>query len=84
MQTNDINRTNCLIRQLDPGTIYINKAPPSNFGASPFGGVGLSGFGREGGRAGLKKFIKIKSVGVSRRPLAAPTAIPFRGSQLAA
>ena len=28
-------------------------------------GVGLSGFGREGGRAGLEKFIKIKSVSVA-------------------
>lgn len=68
VQTNDLNRANRLIRQLDAGTVYINKATPSNLGASPFGGVGLSGFGREGGRAGLEEFIKIKGVGVSVVP----------------
>lgn len=65
VQTRDIDRANRLIRRLDAGTVYINKATPSNLGASPFGGIGLSGFGREGGRAGLEEFIKIKGVGVS-------------------
>jgi aldehyde dehydrogenase (NAD+) len=65
VQTNDINRANRLIRRLDAGTVYVNKATPSNLGASPFGGIGLSGFGREGGRAGLDEFIRIKGVGVS-------------------
>jgi aldehyde dehydrogenase (NAD+) len=32
--------------------------------AAPFGGVGLSGYGKEGGRWGLAEFIRQKSVGV--------------------
>jgi aldehyde dehydrogenase (NAD+) len=30
----------------------------------PFGGVGLSGFGKEGGRQGVEEFLRIKSVGI--------------------
>lgn len=30
----------------------------------PFGGVGLSGFGKEGGRAGLEEFLQVKSVAI--------------------
>lgn len=65
VQTRDIDRANRLIRKLNAGTVFINKATPSLNGATPFGGIGLSGFGREGGRAGLDEFIKIKGVGVS-------------------
>jgi aldehyde dehydrogenase (NAD+) len=65
VQTNDLNRANRLIRRLEAGTVYVNRATPANLGASPFGGIGLSGFGREGGRAGLEEFIRIKGVGVS-------------------
>jgi aldehyde dehydrogenase (NAD+) len=28
----------------------------------PFGGLGLSGFGREGGRAGIDEFLRPKTV----------------------
>ena len=33
--------------------------------AAPFGGVKASGFGREGGRAGLDEFLTLKNVFVT-------------------
>jgi aldehyde dehydrogenase (NAD+) len=32
----------------------------------PFGGFGLSGFGREGGRAGLDEFLRFKGISIGR------------------
>jgi aldehyde dehydrogenase (NAD+) len=29
---------------------------------APFGGTGISGFGREGGKAGIDEFVRIKTV----------------------
>lgn len=65
VQTHDLNRAQRLIRRLNAGTVFINRATPAFLAASPFGGLGVSGFGREGGRAGLEEFIRIKGVGVS-------------------
>jgi delta 1-pyrroline-5-carboxylate dehydrogenase len=75
-QTNDLNIAQRMVRSLQAGTVFINQATPAFLAAAPFGGVGLSGFGREGGKAGLEEFIRIKGVGMSIRgtPLQAATA----------
>lgn len=65
VQTNDLNIAQRMVRQLNAGTVFVNQATPASLAASPFGGVGLSGFGREGGKAGLEEFIRIKGVGMS-------------------
>jgi aldehyde dehydrogenase (NAD+) len=65
VQTNDLNIAQRMVRRLHTGTVYINQATPATLAASPFGGVGLSGFGREGGRAGLDEFIRHKAVAMS-------------------
>ena len=65
VQTNDLNIAQRMVRRLHAGTVYVNQATPSFLAASPFGGVGISGFGREGGRAGLEEFIRVKGVGMS-------------------
>ena len=45
------------------GEVLVNGA--ANLGVHrPFGGVGLSGFGKEGGRAGLEEFLQVKSVAI--------------------
>ena len=45
------------------GEVLVNGAV--NLGVHrPFGGVGLSGFGKEGGRAGLDEFLQVKSVAI--------------------
>jgi aldehyde dehydrogenase (NAD+) len=67
VQTNDLNIAQRMVRRLQAGTVFVNQATPAFHAASPFGGVGLSGFGREGGKAGLEEFIRIKGVGMSIR-----------------
>jgi aldehyde dehydrogenase (NAD+) len=32
--------------------------------ATPFGGVGLSGYGREGGREGIEEFLHVKNLAI--------------------
>ncbi|WP_405720357.1 aldehyde dehydrogenase family protein [Streptomyces sp. NBC_01537] len=67
VQTADIRRVNRLVPRLRAGTVYVNPGPnPITCAATPFGGVGASGFGREGGKAGLDEFIQVKGVGIGR------------------
>ena len=67
VQTNDLNIAQRMVRRLQAGTVFVNQATPAFHAASPFGGIGISGFGREGGKAGLEEFIRIKGVGMSIR-----------------
>ncbi|GAA2403715.1 aldehyde dehydrogenase family protein [Actinomadura vinacea] len=67
IQSPDIERVNRLVPRLKAGTVFVNPGPnPITCAGTPFGGVGISGFGREGGRAGLNEFLHIKGVGVRR------------------
>ncbi|MBK3572484.1 aldehyde dehydrogenase [Streptomyces sp. MBT65] len=67
IQSRDIARVNRLVPRLRAGTVYVNPGPnPITSPATPFGGVGMSGFGREGGKAGLDEFVSVKGVGVGR------------------
>ena len=43
------------------GLVGINGTGNMHVGA-PFGGVGISGFGREGGREGVMEFVSTKTV----------------------
>jgi acyl-CoA reductase-like NAD-dependent aldehyde dehydrogenase len=46
------------------GARRINGAP--NLAVHrPFGGTGISGVGREGGRAGFEEFLRVKSVAIT-------------------
>ena len=68
LQTRDTARINRLVPRLKAGTVYVNPGPtPITSAGTPFGGVGISGFGREGGKAGLDEFVRTKGVGVSRQ-----------------
>jgi len=68
LQTRDVARINRLVPRLNAGTVYVNPGPtPITSAGTPFGGVGISGFGREGGKAGLEEFIRVKGVGVARQ-----------------
>ncbi|MET7924315.1 aldehyde dehydrogenase family protein [Streptomyces sp. NPDC005349] len=67
VQSRDLARVNRLVPRLNAGTVYVNPGPnPITSPATPFGGVGISGFGREGGKAGLDEFLRVKGVGVGR------------------
>jgi aldehyde dehydrogenase (NAD+) len=61
VQTSDIRRARRLARSLHSGTVGINGTANMHVGA-PFGGVGISGFGREGGKEGMLEFVSTKTV----------------------
>jgi aldehyde dehydrogenase (NAD+) len=63
VQTKSLSRAHRFAADLICGSVHINGSPNVHAG-SPFGGVGLSGFGKEGGRWGLEEFIRQKNVGV--------------------
>lgn len=60
----DITRLLKLSHRLSAGTVQINGAPTARENA-PFGGLGMSGYGREGGRDGIAEFIRIKNVAIN-------------------
>jgi aldehyde dehydrogenase (NAD+) len=65
VQTRDIARGLRVAEELVTGEVLINgfKNIPVH---RPFGGTGLSGYGKEGGRAGIDEFLRIKGVSVGR------------------
>ena len=60
VQTSDSERAKRLARKLRSGMVEVNGQLLSP--ASPFGGIGLSGNGREGGVWGLEEFLYPKAV----------------------
>jgi len=59
--TDDLTRAHTLAKRMQVGNVYVNGFPglPP---AMPFGGVKASGFGRLGGREGLRSFLRTKNV----------------------
>ena len=65
IQTNDLKRAHRVAAALKTGFVHLNGS--RNIPAhAPFGGLGLSGFGKEGGRPGLDEFIRWKTVSLSQ------------------
>ncbi len=61
LHTADQRRIDRFTRELEAGTVIVNgmgRISP----ATPFGGVKQSGFGREGGRAGIEEMVQTKTV----------------------
>jgi len=69
--TADLTRAHRVIAALQAGTTWINayNLTPVEM---PFGGVKLSGVGRENGRAAIEHYSQIKSVYVGMGPVDAP------------
>jgi betaine-aldehyde dehydrogenase len=69
--TNDLTRGHRVIARLQAGTCWINhyNVTPVEL---PFGGVKLSGLGRENGRAALEHYSQLKSVYVALGNIDAP------------
>ena len=61
IQTTNQRRVRRLIPQLRCGTVGVNTGSCTTH-LAPFGGVGVSGFGREGGKAGIDEYVRVKSV----------------------
>jgi acyl-CoA reductase-like NAD-dependent aldehyde dehydrogenase len=60
--TNDLKLTQRAIYELDAGGIIINDMPTLRFDIQPYGGVKLSGVGREGPKFAIEEMTEIKSV----------------------
>ena len=65
--TDDLNMVQQVERDLDVGYIEVN-GPVSWALGSPFGGIKLSGFGREGNLEEIESYTYLKSVNIRRRP----------------
>ncbi|MGV3557577.1 NAD-dependent succinate-semialdehyde dehydrogenase [Larkinella arboricola] len=59
--TQDLERADRLARQIQAGSVFVNSLMRSD-PRVPFGGVKLSGFGRELSEVGMKEFLNIKTV----------------------
>jgi betaine-aldehyde dehydrogenase len=69
--TNDLTRAHRVIAQLQAGTCWINhyNVTPVEL---PFGGVKMSGLGRENGRAAIEHYTQLKSVYVALGDIESP------------
>jgi aldehyde dehydrogenase (NAD+) len=63
IQSKDVRRVHTIAERLKAGGVYANGAftiAPY----TPFGGLGVSGYGKEGARAGIEEFVRYKTVSV--------------------
>ncbi|MDD2356832.1 MAG: aldehyde dehydrogenase family protein [Thiovulaceae bacterium] len=60
--TNDLSLVRRSIDELNAGGIVINDMPTLRFDIQPYGGIKLSGVGREGPRFAIEEMTEIKSV----------------------
>ncbi len=61
--TSDIEKAKLLTKKIESGSVFINGMVKSD-PRLPFGGVKLSGFGRELSHYGIKEFVNVKTVWV--------------------
>ncbi len=64
IQTQNLSRGLRMAEELVTGEVLINGAANLRV-QRPFGGIGISGMGKEGGKLGVEEFLRIKSVGVA-------------------
>ena len=60
--TNSLANTKRAIEDFEAGGVVVNDIPTLRFDIQPYGGVKLSGVGREGPKFALEEFTEIKSV----------------------
>ena len=60
--TNSLANTKRAIEEFESGGVVVNDIPTLRFDIQPYGGVKLSGVGREGPKFALEEFTEIKSV----------------------
>jgi betaine-aldehyde dehydrogenase len=69
--TNDLTRGHRMIARLQAGTCWINHYNITPI-EMPFGGMKMSGLGRENGRAAIEHYTQLKSVYVAMRDVESP------------
>src|ERR1700733_1260269 len=62
--TNDLKRAHRIASVLEVGNVWVNGLD-ATAPSAPFGGVKESGYGRLGGRAGIREFIRPKNVWIA-------------------
>jgi phenylacetaldehyde dehydrogenase len=62
--SNDLARVRNLASAIRAGTVWVNAHNPID-AALPFGGFGLSGFGREGGPEQLEAYLETKALWIA-------------------
>lgn len=65
VHTQSLRRAHLLASALDAGMIQVNGSGEGMAPCVPFGGMKQSGFGRLGGEAGLKEFLRVKNVWIN-------------------
>ncbi|NOQ30636.1 MAG: aldehyde dehydrogenase family protein [Helicobacteraceae bacterium] len=60
--TNSLKNTQIAIDELDAGGVVVNDMPTLRFDIAPYGGMKLSGVGREGPRFAIEEMSEIKSI----------------------
>ena len=71
VMTRDLARAHRMAARLEAGVVWVNAYNITPVEA-PFGGVKLSGLGRENGRAAVEHYTRVKTVYVGMGPVAAP------------
>ncbi len=64
VQTQNLSRALRVAEDLVTGEVLVNGAANLRV-QRPFGGIGISGTGKEGGRLGVEEFCRVKSVGIA-------------------
>jgi aldehyde dehydrogenase (NAD+) len=64
IQTTNLSRGLRVAEELVTGEVLINGAANLRV-QRPFGGIGISGMGKEGGKLGVEEFLRVKSVGIA-------------------
>ncbi len=65
--TNDLSRALRATRALKAGQVFVNEWYAGGI-ETPFGGIKLSGFGREKGQEALYSYVNIKNVAIKVSP----------------
>ena len=66
--TNDVRVIDAAVERIDVGGIMINDVPTFRVDHMPYGGVKLSGFGREGVKYAIEEMTEMKLVAVNHLP----------------
>ena len=66
--TRDVTRGFAVARRLRTGIAHVNDQSVDDDPTAPFGGMGDSGYGRFGGRAGVEAFTDLRWITLQQRP----------------